>query len=263
MTIEKLAIIIPAYNEEKRIGYTLEKYSSFFKNLKKKKIIDYEIMIVINNTHDKTEDIVKKYMKHDKNIKFLNLKPGGKGFAIIEGFKYAIQKDFSLIGFVDADCSTMPEAFYDLAKNIEKNYAIIASRQAKGAIVKPRQPFNRRFVSRAFNLIIRALFLMPYKDTQCGAKIFRKEALKQIIPKLGMTQWGIDIDLLYHLRKMRFSIKEQPTIWSDKGASTLNIKKASIQMFFAVIQLRLLNSPIKGLWRPISPIAGLLWRIVK
>ena len=108
----KICIVIPAYNEEKRIGKTLEEYGAFFTNLKNKDF-QYQILVVINNTKDKTEEVVKNISKKYKEINYLNLKPGGKGFAIIEGFKWAIKKDFDLIGFVDADIATGPEAFFD------------------------------------------------------------------------------------------------------------------------------------------------------
>lgn len=261
--MDKISIIIPAYNEEKRIGKTLEAYGKFYQKLKNKKIIDIEILIVINNTKDKTEEIVRIYQKKYKIIKYLNLKQGGKGFAIIEGFRDALKRKNDFIGFVDADMATSPEAFYDLIKNIDGNYGIIASRYVSGAIVNPKQRFSRVLVSRIFNMIIKALFLLNYKDTQCGAKLFRRKAIERIINSLGMTQWAVDIDLLYNLKKENLSTIEFPTIWSDKAASTLNVKKASIQMFFAVVQLRVLNSPLKRTWKFFEPAVGIIWRIVK
>src|SRR3989338_9940965 len=109
----KVSIIIPAYNEEKRIGNTLKEYSRFFENLRKEKKLNYEILVVINNTKDNTELIVKKYQKKNKNIKYINLPKGGKGYATAEGFKNALSQKNDLLCFVDADMATSPEAFYD------------------------------------------------------------------------------------------------------------------------------------------------------
>ena len=92
----KLSIIIPAHNEEKRIGSTSEAYSKYFKSLKKDKF-DYGILVVINATTDSTEKIVKKYQKKDKKIKCLNLKKGGKGYAVTEGFKDALKRKNDII----------------------------------------------------------------------------------------------------------------------------------------------------------------------
>jgi glycosyltransferase involved in cell wall biosynthesis len=248
--MEKISIIIPAYNEEKRIGSTLEEYGKFFTNLKKNKKLDSEILIVINNTHDKTEEVIKKYQKKYKIIKFLNFKQGGKGFAITEGFKEALKnKKNSLIGFVDADASTSAEAYYDLIRNIGNLDGIIASRYIKGAIVKPKQSIRRIFVSRVFNLAIRALFLMPYRDTQCGAKIFTSKALDKFIRDLTVTQWAFDVDLLYKARREGRIVKEFPTKWSDKDYSTINFMKAGPRMVLALIRLRIANSPFRFLVR--------------
>lgn len=248
--MEKITIIVPAYNEEKRIGETLEKYGQFFTHLKKTKKLDAEILIVINNTQDKTEEIVQKYKKKYAIINYLNFKQGGKGFAITEGFRAALKnKKNSLMGFVDADMATSPQAYYDLIKNLDKFDGIIASRYVPGAKVNPRQTIKRVIVSRIYNLLIRILFLMNYRDTQCGAKIFRREVIEKTIESLGITQWAYDVDLLYQIKIKGFRIMEFPTIWSDKEYSKINLKKAGTNMVLSVIRLRMLYSPAKDFIR--------------
>lgn len=248
--MEKISITIPAYNEEKRIGSTLESYGKFFDKLKRGKKLDYELLIVINNTKDRTEEIVRKFQKKNKNIKYLNFKQGGKGFAIIEGFREALKgRENSLIGFVDADMSTGPEAFYDLFKNMGENEGIIASRYIGGAVVKPKQSIQRIIVSRIFNFLIRSLFFLPYKDTQCGAKLFKRKTICKIVNNLEITQWAFDVDLLYKIKKANFKIKEYPTIWADKEYSKINFMKAGPRMALAVIRLRLINSRFRFLVR--------------
>lgn len=242
-----ISIIIPAYNEEKRIGKTLEEYGKFFENLKKQKILDSEIIIVINNTKDGTEEIVKSYSKKYKNIRYLNFKQGGKGFAIIEGFKEALKnKNSGVIGFVDADLATSPEALYELIKNLGNYHGIIGSRYVKGAVVKPRQTMQRVIVSRIFNFLIRSLFLMPYRDTQCGAKIFKRQVLEKVINESIITKWAFDVDFLYLLRKHNFGIREFPTTWSDKEYSKINFLRAGPLMALSIIRLRIMNSPFKN-----------------
>ena len=244
--MEKVSIIIPAYNEEKRIGNTLEKYGEFFKLLKKQKKLDFEIIIVINNTKDKTEEVVKTYQKKYKEIRYLNLKPGGKGFAIIEGFKDALTRKNDLIGFVDADNATGPEAYYDLIKNIKNYDGIIASRYAKGSIVTPKQTLLRIIESRIFNLLVRSVLMIPYRDTQCGAKLFKRKAIELSVSKLKLSKWAFDIDLLYAMNKDNFRIKEHATNWSDKTGSHVNVVKTGPMMALAVIRLRILDSIFKG-----------------
>lgn len=246
----KLSIIIPAYNEEKRIGNTLESYGMFFEKKKKlKEIKNFEILVVINNTTDKTEEIVKRFSRKFREIRHLNFKQAGKGFAIIEGFKDVLKKDFDLIGFVDADMSTSPEAFYDLIKNINGYDGIIASRAKKGA--KARMTLVRKITHRSFNFVARSLFLLPYEDTQCGSKIFTRKVVEKITPELSVTEWAFDVNLLYSCKKHNFKIKEYPTVWENKrGSKITDILRTSIQMFSGLVRLRLLNSFFEPILRP-------------
>jgi glycosyltransferase involved in cell wall biosynthesis len=246
---------MPAYNEEKRIKATLEGYGAYFNNLKKLNLLDYEILVVINNTKDRTEEIVRDCIRKNKNIRYLNFKQGGKGFAIIEGFKDALKRDNTLIGFVDADMATPPEAFYDLFKNINGLDGLIASRYIPGAKVMPKQTLQRIIASRIFNFLIRILFLMPYADTQCGAKIFKRGSIEFVKDKIGLTQWAFDVELLYLLRKQGFKIKEYPTVWSDKEYSKINFAKAGPKMALSIIRLRLINSIFEPILRSIKIIA--------
>jgi len=247
--MDKLFIVIPAHNEEKRLSITLDKYIYFFEYaVKTSKLKEYEILIVINNTTDKTLDIVKEYQKLNTPLHYLDLKPGGKGFAVLEGFKEALKGNSNYIGFVDADCSTEPEEFFRLACSIGKNDSVIASRYMYGSKVNPKQSLKRIIVSRIFNLMVRVFFRqLQYRDTQCGAKIFKRAVIERVVPTIGITQWAFDIDLLYQVRINGFSIKEEPTTWSDKEYSKLEFKKAGIRMAFAIIRLRVLHSPFKGL----------------
>jgi glycosyltransferase involved in cell wall biosynthesis len=251
----KVSIIIPAYNEEKRIEETLTAYSDYFENLRKKNKLDYEILVVINNTTDRTEEIVKLSCKKNSRVRYLNLVKGGKGYAVIEGFKDCLKRDSHLIGFVDADMATAPQHFHELIENIGGYDAVIASRYVEGSIVKPKQTWQRIFVSRIFNLLIRGLFLMPYSDTQCGAKIFKKSVIIKIVNEVGMSQWAVDVELLYLLKKYDFKVKEHPTVWADKEYSKINFMKAGPKMALSVIRLRLLNSLLEPLLKPLRIIA--------
>ena len=262
MRHSRISIVIPAYNEEKRIGRTLKAYKEFFDDLCKRKVIDYKILVVINNTKDRTEDVVKKFT--GKKVAYLNLKEGGKGLAIIEGFKEELGENKSdLIGFVDADMSTSPEAFFDLIRNLKNYGGIIASRYVKGAKVSPKQPLNRIVISRLGNFMINSLFFLNLRDTQCGAKVFRREAVKSVVDELRLTQWAFDVNLLYLLKKRGFRVKEIPTVWEDAPDSTLKIKEASIKAFLSVIRLRVIYSPFKRILKPFKTIEVLIWKVME
>ena len=260
----KLSIIIPAHNEEKRISKTLEAYCSFFLEKKKEKEIDnFQILVVINNTSDKTEDIVKSNMKRFKNLSYIRFKEGGKGFAVIKGFQDAIKNNFDLIGFVDADMATPPEAFYYLIKKINGYDGAIASRYVKGSAVHPKPQLKRIISARIFNNFIKFLLHLRYKDTQCGAKIFKKNALNKVLPYLGMSKWAFDVDLLYALKKQKFKIIELPTKWSDREYSKINFMKAGPWMALAIVRLRLINSPLRFIIGTYDKILNCMRKFVK
>jgi glycosyltransferase involved in cell wall biosynthesis len=151
----KLSLIIPAYNEEKRIPRTLKLYYDFFKNQLSD---DFEFIVVINNSKDNTLNVVNEFSKNKKNIRIANFPfYTGKGGAVIKGFKLA-RGDF--VGFVDADNSITPENFYKIFDIIKNNRAhgVIASRAIKGAVVYPRRKGSSVIASFVFNKLANILF---------------------------------------------------------------------------------------------------------
>lgn len=239
----KLSIIIPAYNEEQRIAKTLHSYLSYFSQRYKN---DFELIVVMNGCKDNTAGVVNTFKKY-KQLKAVDIKEAiGKGGAIIEGFRRA-NADF--IGFVDADNSTSAEEYEKLLLHIGTYEGIIASRYMEGSHVEPKQSLTRIVASRGFNLLIRILFGLHVKDSQCGAKLFTKKAVRTITPDLGITRWAFDIDLLYQMKRHTLPFKEFPTVWKDAEGSKLNVKKATWEMFLAITRLRLVYSPFRFIVR--------------
>jgi len=241
----KVAIIIPSHNEQDRIGKTLKEYSLYFENLRKEGKLDYDILVVVNASKDRTLDITKAESEKNSRISYLDLEKGGKGYAVIEGFKSAFRKKYGLIGFVDADMATPPEAFYDLIKSIGNYDGVIASRWMKGSNIKTPQSFLRKIMSWGFVSLVKAILFLNYHDTQCGAKIFGADALKEVVPKMGLSQWAFDIEILYNMKKMGFKVIEIPTTWEDRKGSKLHLIKVPFQMFSSIIRIRLINSPLR------------------
>ncbi|MGV8142529.1 MAG: glycosyltransferase [Candidatus Pacearchaeota archaeon] len=256
--MKKIAIIIPAYNEEKRIGPTLESYASFFDKIALRKEFDTKIHVVINNTTDKTEEIVKKYAKKYTRISYIDLLQGGKGYAVITGFKEMLRKDFALIGFVDADMATAPEEFYKLIKKMNGYDGAIADRYLPTSRISPKPSIGRLIAKRLFNFLIRSLMLLPFGDTQCGAKIFKREALAKVINQLSMSQWAFDVELLYHLNALGYRINAVPTKWVDKKYSTINFWSAGPLMALGVLRLRILNSPFRRFMKIHDKLIGFI-----
>jgi len=241
--MKRVAMIIPAYNEEDRIGKALESYFDYFGKLKEDGELDFKIIVVLNACKDNTRAVVEEFSRDELVI--LEFEKGGKGFAIVEGFKYALMDNWELIGFLDADCSTPPNAYYGLIRHIGDSKGIIADRWDRRSLVTPKQNFLRRFISRGYNFIVRSLFLFKYRDTQCGAKLFRRGLLMSIVDKLGSSEWGFDVDLLFYANLEGARIKSIPTEWHDEVGSNIDLKKTPITMFLSAVRLRLVHSPLR------------------
>ena len=226
---QKICIVIPAYNEEKRIEHTLQAYTKYFKHKPEKTTF----LVVANNCSDNTVGLVQHVAKTHKNIELMDLKPGGKGFAVKQGFLWALDKKFDLIGFVDADMATLPQYFYDLVMSCKKNDGAIASRYIKGAVIEPRRPWSRVLGGKIYNWLLRSTLGLPYKDTQCGAKIFTHDTVEKIIPHMQETGWAFDLELLYLCKLYNKHIAEIPTTWSDQPGSHLVISSKVAQEFLA------------------------------
>ncbi len=235
----KLSIVVPAYNEEARIGKMLEAYLPFFAERYGN---DFELIVSINHSSDATETVVRALLPRHAQLRVtVDPDPIGTGGAILEGGALATG-DF--IGFVDADGATPPTAFDDLLLQIGDAGLIIASRRLPGSKISPCQPWMRRFASRIFNGLVRSLFKLKITDTQCGAKLMSAEAWHAIVPQIGLTKWAFDVDMLFQTRRAHYPIKEIPTTWSDVGGSKLKVGRVSFQMLLAISRLRLLYSPL-------------------
>jgi glycosyltransferase involved in cell wall biosynthesis len=254
--MKELSLIIPAYNEEGRIGKTLENYVNFLKNSYGS---SFEIIAITDGCIDKTPKIIEGFAKKFpciRHIDFINRL--GKGGAIIEGFKNAKGR---YVGFLDADGSTSLESVKLLVNNLSEYDGAIASRWADGSVIGRQEPFSRQMASRAFNILVRFLFGFHFKDTQCGAKFFRKEAVKSVINEIGLTDWAFDVDLLYRLNEKNYKIKETPVTWHYEEESKLNLKRTSIKMFLSVVGLKVKTSKLSFLAK--SPLIKWLYEMAR
>lgn len=236
MTKEKLSVIIPAYNEEKRIGKTLDNYLEFFH--------DTEIFVTMDGCRDRTLDIVKKFAengnKNNNTVSYIHSdKKLGKGGGLLQGFR---QTKGDIIAITDADESTSPSEIYKLINQLDGYDCIIGSRWLPESKILVKQPLKRIIASRCFNYIVRHTLDIPFRDTQCGSKVFRKEAIKYAIERMSTFDFAFDIDLLYQLHNGGFKIKEVPIAWNDKDGSSIKLFRTSILMLLSVIRLRIINS---------------------
>ena len=251
-----MLLLIPAYNEEKRIGPVLREYATFFrKNYKGA----FEIVVVLNGCRDNTLGVVEEAAHDFPEIRALEFEnPIGKGGALIEGLKLAATSD--LIGYVDADGATSPEAFLDLVRHCSEVDCAIGSRWLPGSVIRQTQSLKRRIFSRCFHLYVELLFWMRIKDTQCGAKVMRRGAIEAIHSALRLADLAFDINLLYSLKKAGFTIREVPTVWTDQIGSKVSLNKGAFGILLSVFRLRLVYSPFYNYLRPLRPLEGWIFR---
>ncbi len=254
-----LLLLIPAYNEEARLGPVLEAYAV---HLREHHPGNLQIVVILNGCRDDTLGVVQAAERRHPCISHLEfVAPIGKGGALIEGLKLAPLAD--LIGYVDADGATPPDAFLDLARRCGAGEAdcVIASRWLPGSRVNVAQTRDRRFASRMFHLFVEAFFGMGIRDTQCGAKVMRRAAVEAVQTQLRLADLAFDVNLLYSLRRAGFSVREVPTVWTDQSGSKVAFNlRTSLNMLLSLVRLRLLYSPFYGWLRPLRPLEAWLYR---
>jgi glycosyltransferase involved in cell wall biosynthesis len=257
VTEHSLLLLIPAYNEELRIEPVLRDYARYFKEHHHAK---FQLVVVLNGCTDNTLDVVRRVSVDYPAVTALEF-PGaiGKGGALIEGLKLAPMAD--LIGYVDADGATPPRAFHDLVKHMDQADCVIGSRWLRDSVLHVEQSGQRRFASRAFHSIVQVLFRMNIRDTQCGAKVMRREAVEKVHSSLRIADMAFDINLLYSLKHAGYRILEVPTEWTDKIGSKVTLVGTSLVMFLSVVRIRIIYWPrLYKLLRPLRPLEGWVYR---
>ena len=253
-----LLLLIPAYNEEARIEPVLREYAGFFgRNYSG----EFKLVVVLNGCRDNTLAVVQRVAQDCPSVGWLDFSaPIGKGGALIEGLKLAGHAD--LIGYVDADGATGPQAFIELARHIGNADCVVGSRWLPGSVLHQAQPKLRQFVSRSFHLIVELLFWMHIKDTQCPCKLMRCEAVDKIHSTLCITDLAFDVNLLVALKRGGFRLLEVPVEWTDKAGSkvTSSLFRASLTMFLSVVRLRLIYSPLYKFLRPLRPLEAWVYK---
>ena len=253
-----LLLLMPAYNEERRIEPVLRDYAQFFaKNYSGK----FQIVVVLNGCTDDTFGVVQKVAADFPAVRALEFKqPIHKGGALIEGLKLSSHADF--IGYVDADGATPPHALLELVKNMNEADCVIGSRWLPDSVIHQAQAGSRRFASRAFHSIVQLLFWLNIHDTQCGAKVMKREVVEKIRPNLRIADMAFDINLLVAIKRAGFRIREVPTEWTDKAGSkvTSSLFRSSLTMFLSVVRIRLIYSPFYKWLRPLRPLEGWVYK---
>jgi len=250
-----ILLLIPAYNEESRIGPVLGAYALYFREHHPD---NFHLVVVLNGCTDDTLGVVERASEQFPEISHVNIpEPVGKGGALIEGLKLAPEAD--LVGYVDADGATPPAAFDDLVTECAGADCVIGSRWMAGSVLRQEQTFRRQFASRVFHAIVQGFFWMNIRDTQCGAKVMRREAVQAIHGQLTVADMAFDINLLYALKRSGYTVREVPTEWTDQVGSKVEMGRTSLVMLLSVIRdpaAALLLAPLQ-VAGPAAPARGL------
>lgn len=214
-----LSVVIPAYNEEKRLPETLKKLRDYLS----RQDYEWEVLIVNDGSKDATGNVVREVIKDWQNFRLIDNKLNkGKGGVVKQGMLEA-KGDWRL--FMDADNSTDISEIEKLWPAKEGYDIIIGSRYLNKDSIKIKQPLTRRIVSRFGNWLIRILLGINMVDTQCGFKLFSAKASEDIFPRQTIERWGFDMEILAIARKMGYEIKEVAVDWYDAEGS--HVKKGT------------------------------------
>jgi len=225
-----ISVIIPAYNEEKRISKTLIAIDSYCK----KSNFDYEILVVNDGSTDSTVKVVEnlkidnlKIIDNDKNI--------GKGCVVRQGLlagkgKYRI--------FADADNATPIDQLDKFLPYINQFDVIIGSRSIEGAKIAVYQSMHRRLLGKLYKVCVKSIVgLYGIKDTQCGFKLLNAKSTENILKKSVINGLSVDVEILVIAKQLGYRIKEVPVLWSNDAASRVNYRRMQ-QMGFDLLRIR-------------------------
>jgi len=217
-----LSVIIPAYNEEKRISKTLLAVDQYLL----KQNFDYQILVVSDGSKDKTGEVVRNFQSSIKNLDLIdNQENHGKGWVIKQGMLEAKGK---IRLFMDADNATTLDHFDRVRPYFEQGAQVVIGsredRDAKGAKQAVPQSLLKRIMGDAGNLLIQIFAVWGIWDTQCGFKAFSEEAAEKIFQKTKIDRWGFDIESLALAKKFGFKIQIIPVYWINDPNSKVNLK---------------------------------------
>ena len=244
----RYSIVIPAYNESRRIVPTLTRVLRYVAE----QGWDAEIIVVNDGSRDDTAEMVRGFVERNPMMRLVE-NPGnhGKGYSVRNGM---LQARGEVLLFSDADLSSpieeAPKLFQALSDGAD---VAIGSRWLRAELQTERQPVYRQFFGRIFNLILWVVLGLNFKDTQCGFKAFSRRAAEAIFPRQRIERWGFDPELIFLAQNHDLKVVEVPVRWAHDEKSTISPLRDGLRMFLEVLKIRW-NS-ISGKYRSTDPIS--------
>ena len=233
MNQPRYSIVIPAYNESARIERTLERVLACVAEFG----WDAEVLVVDDGSMDNTAAIVERWMDRHRNLHLI-ANPGnrGKGYSVRNGL---LQARGEIVMFTDADLSAPMEEAERLFAAIDSGVDVaIGSRWLDRGRQTIHQPLYRQFFGRCFNWITRTVMGLPFADTQCGFKAFRRSTAQIIFRLQRIERWGFDPELLFICRKLKYKVREVPVTWGHDERSRMSYLKDGLKMLEEMAYIR-------------------------
>lgn len=206
--------VVPARNEAERLAASITPHLEYFAGCA-------TFSVAMDHCTDDTAGVVEALRDRYPHVSGFEVEgPQGKGSAVLEGLKRSREE---IVGFMDADCPTPPAEMARLIERLDDADGAIGSRYLPLSLIASPRDLVRTGASRALNVSVRTLFGLPYRDTQCGAKVFRRESIVPVLDDVETTNWLVDLDLLLRARDHGLKIEEVPIIWREERGSHLDV----------------------------------------
>ena len=234
--IPDISLVIPAFNEERRLAATLDQIAGFLRD----EGLRAELVVVDDGSRDRTRDVAERWGQGDLHphvtLKVIGIDHRGKGAAVRAGMTVA---DAPVVGYCDADRSAGPDAFAAVYRALVDQRVDVAmgSRGLPESVLPVRQPWYRERAGRVFNLVLRKLAGVPYRDTQCGLKLFRREAARSIFRHQRLDGFAFDAEVVVLAARLGFTSLEVPIRWSHAEESRVSLVRDSLRMLRDVLRI--------------------------
>ncbi len=230
-TIE-LSIIIPAFNEERRLPQTLDRVRAFLA----RRIGACEVIVVDDGSTDGTAQLVEKMSGDWPEIRLLK-NPGnrGKGYSVRHGM---LEAEGKIVLFTDADLSAPIEEAEKLFAALKTHDAAIGSRAVDRGVIEVHQPRSREIAGILFNRVTRLILALPYEDTQCGFKAFVRGRAQILFEQQRIERFGFDPELLFLAKRHGLSVAEVPVRWAHDEGTRVHALRDGMRMVFDVFRVR-------------------------
>jgi len=228
----ELSIIVPSFNEELRLPASLDHIAEYVAASRR----STEVLVVDDGSTDRTAEVAAAYADRIANLRVLkNGENRGKGYSVRHGM---LEAKGEVVLFTDADLSAPIEEADKLLAAMEQYDVAIGSRAMDRSLIKVHESAFREFAGIVFNRIVRTVLWLPFVDTQCGFKAFRRERCRILFEQQRIERFGFDPELLFLARRHGLQAVEIPVRWSHSPATKINMMRDSVQMFVDVFTIR-------------------------